>query len=90
MALTIHLTPKEDERLQVIAQKNGVAPAEFARQLLSKHLLPREREEDTPKPTYKQLRGYGMFAHIPGGSEVYALEKQQEIEREEKKFESRS
>ncbi|GEM_PF-5262633 len=89
MALTIDLTPKENERLQVIAQKNGVAPAEFARQLLSRHLAPREPEEK-PEATQKQLRGYGMFAHIPGGSEEFALEKQQEIEREERQFESRS
>ncbi len=34
----------------------------------------------------KRLRGYGMFAHIPGGSEEFAWEKQKEIEREERKF----
>ena len=30
------------------------------------------------------LRGVGMFAHVPGGSEEFARAKQKEIEREDK------
>ena len=90
MALTIQLTPIEDKRLRAAAQRKGIAPAELAHQLLSKHLSSQEPETEAAKPAPKQLRGYEMFAHLPGGSEEFALEKQQEIEREEKRFESRS
>ncbi len=34
----------------------------------------------------KKLRGYGMFAHVPGGSEAFARKKQEEIAREDRKF----
>ena len=46
-----------------------------------------EVETKTEQPVQpKKLRGYGMFAHIPGGSEEFAREKQKEIELEERKF----
>ncbi|HLK55342.1 MAG TPA: hypothetical protein VKU00_02185 [Chthonomonadaceae bacterium] len=32
----------------------------------------------------KQLRGLGRFAHVPGGSEAFAQEKQIEIAREDR------
>lgn len=38
MALMIQLTPTEDQRLQAAAKRKGIAPAEFAHQLLSKQL----------------------------------------------------
>ena len=44
--------------------------------------------QETPKrkPQLKKLQGLGLYAHIPGGSEEFALEKQKEIEREDRKF----
>jgi len=90
MTLTINLTPSEEERLQAAAQQNGVGPAEFAHQLLSRHLFPTELAAPSIKIIPRRLSGYGMFAHVPGGSEAFALEKQQEIEREDTKFEPRS
>lgn len=90
MTLTIHLTPIEEERLQAAAQENGIDPMEFAHQLLSKHLFPSEPAAPTAKTPAKILSGYGKFAHVPGGSEAFALEKQKEIEREDSQFEPRS
>ena len=40
MSLTIELTPEEEARLQVVAHRQGIAPAECARRLLSEHLPP--------------------------------------------------
>jgi len=32
----------------------------------------------------KKLRGYSMFAHVPGGSEAFEREKQKNIAREDR------
>jgi len=44
MSLTISLTPTEEARLSAAATKNGIAPEEFARKLVTDHLpvLPAE------------------------------------------------
>jgi hypothetical protein len=47
--------------------------------------IPNGYEQRPPGPP-KKLRGYGMFARVPGGSEAFALDKQKEIEREDGKF----
>lgn len=50
--------------------------------------LAEEKVQEEPKQGEqpRKLKGYGMFAHVPGGSEEFALEKQKEIEREDRKF----
>jgi len=45
--------------------------------------LHRERRADEEHEK-RQLQGLGMFAHVPGGSEAFAREKQTEIEREDR------
>ncbi len=40
MTLTINLTPAEERQLRTAAQREGLAPAEFARKLVTEHLLP--------------------------------------------------
>ncbi len=47
MTLTIDLTPAEAARLAAAARREGIAPAEAARKLVTKHLPPDEREVDT-------------------------------------------
>jgi hypothetical protein len=37
-----------------------------------------------PSVRFDRLRGYGLFAHVAGGSEAFALDKQAEIEREDR------
>jgi hypothetical protein len=42
--LTIDLTPAEEAQLAEAARQRGVAPAEFARQLLREHLPPYQKQ----------------------------------------------
>lgn len=44
MSLQIDLSPEEEARLQELAARRGIAPAECARQLVSEHLTPVEEE----------------------------------------------
>ncbi len=43
-----------------------------------------DHEREVEQFRKQGLRGVGMFAHVPGGSEAFALEKQEEIEREDR------
>lgn len=45
-----------------------------------------KQSEIQAKNQTKKLLGYGMFAHVPGGSEAFAREKQGEVAREDRKF----
>ena len=42
--------------------------------------------EGETTPARRKLLGYGMFAHLPFSSEDFAREKQEELDREERKF----
>ena len=46
MTLTIELTPTEDQQLQTVARRNGVAPATLAHRLLIQHLSRTGRENN--------------------------------------------
>jgi hypothetical protein len=69
----IPLTDAEEDRMEEIS-------------LSDKALNVPEETIPQKQVSRKRLQGYGMFAHIPGGSEAFALEKQKEIAREDKKF----
>jgi hypothetical protein len=88
MTLTIDLTPIEEERLAAAARQAGLAPVTFLKKYVDSLPLKKivaSKNEEFKKQT--QLRGLGMFAHVPGGSEEYAREKQLEIDREDGVFE---
>lgn len=44
MTLTINLTPAEEGRLRIAAQKEGIAPAELVRKLVTAYLPPAHEE----------------------------------------------
>lgn len=46
MTLTIDLTPAEEARLAAAARREGIAPSEAARKLMTEHLPPVESEGD--------------------------------------------
>ncbi len=85
MTVMIDLTDVEEARLAAAARRAGVAPAVLLKQIVGSLPAPDVvspvRQTSGERPP---LRGYGMFAHVPGGSEEYAREKQAEIAREER------
>ena len=84
MILAIDLTPVEEERLVTAARRAGVAPVAFLKKYVdSLPLTSSVASKSEGIQEQKTLRGLGMFAHVPGGSEEYAREKQTEIDRED-------
>jgi hypothetical protein len=53
MSLTIELTPQEEARLAAAAQRDGLAPGEVVRNLLTEHLPP--AEPDTERDPMRAL-----------------------------------
>jgi hypothetical protein len=76
MTLTIDLTPEQESALAAEANARGLDLPEFARLRLL---------DGVPAPGAPGRRptGRGMLKHLPGGSEAFAREKQEEIRREE-------
>src|SRR6266852_658150 len=46
MTLTLHLTSEMEERLTEEARRQGIDPDEYATQLLSRHLPPKDRRTE--------------------------------------------
>lgn len=57
MTVTIELTPAEEARLSVAARREGIAPAEAARKLVTEH-LPTESESEPRNTAAALLRGW--------------------------------
>ena len=56
MSLTIELSPDEQARLDAAAEQEGLAPAEFARKVLTDHLAPRAEAPQPEDPTLALFR----------------------------------
>jgi hypothetical protein len=97
MALTIQLTPTEEERLEQAAKRQGLPAAELARQLLSIQLPPVSLEkpsstetstnhERDPELVARVRRLRGKFAALTVHAEDLHRERHGDKEKEERQI----
>lgn len=95
--LTIDLTPTEEAQLAEAARQKGVAPAEFARQLLREHLPPSQQQngahavepsqsittsERDPELVARVKNARGKFAHQGGELATELLHRERQADKQ--------
>ena len=74
--LEIYLKQHPNERFRLVRVALPTLPGTEPKTLSS--------EQEIEKFRKQGLRGVGLFAYVPGGSEEFAKQKQEEIEREDR------
>lgn len=80
MSLVIDLPKETEELLAEEATRRGVPTSKYAQRLIERQL---PKNHDRPKSKMRAT-GYGILKHTSLSSESYAIEKQRQIEREDR------
>jgi hypothetical protein len=78
MAVTLHLTPSEEARLEAAARQQGLDPAELARKLVIERLPPDTSDEEDPT--------IALFARWDQEDAAMTPEEIEEAKREAEEF----
>jgi hypothetical protein len=70
---------------EVFSHRHEIPPDALLELKVFEH--PDEKRRQKGGRGIRTLSGYGKYAFVPGGSEAFAREKQQEIEREDRRRE---
>lgn len=82
MTLNLELAPELEEKIAQQAQQQGQSVAEYVTAML------REKTEAPAKPR-RELKGYGMFAHLGPRVDDFLAERREEAETEMRQAEER-